>query len=97
MYVVVLVGWVGALATLQLLDVVSVAEVDAEKRFDDSLVEILKLKFGDDVKAFVWLRCWSWSKLLITTLRLIFGQYFVDDFWLELRGWSFVEILWQNF
>ena len=54
---VVLVGWVGALATLQLLDVVSVAEVDAEKRFDDSLVEILKLKFGDDVKAFVWLRC----------------------------------------
>ena len=57
MYVVVLVGWVGALATLQLLDVVSVAEVDAEKRFDDSLVEILKLKFGDDVKAFVWLRC----------------------------------------
>ena len=40
-----------------LADVVTVADVDAEKRVDDSLVEILKLKFGEDVKALVWPRC----------------------------------------
>ena len=31
---------------LKLLGVVSFADVDAEKRVDDSLVEILKLSFG---------------------------------------------------
>ena len=30
----------------KLIDVVSVADVDAEERVDDSLVEILKLSFG---------------------------------------------------
>ena len=37
-------------ANSKLLDVVSVADVDAEKRVDDSLVEILKLRFGYKVK-----------------------------------------------
>ena len=32
----------------KLFDVVSVADVDAEERDDDSLVEILKLRFGRD-------------------------------------------------
>ena len=32
----------------KLLDVVSIADVDAEERVDDSLVEILKLKFGQE-------------------------------------------------
>ena len=36
-------------AFLKLLDVVSVADVDAEERVDDSLVEILKLKLGRDI------------------------------------------------
>ena len=35
-------------ANSKLLDVVSVAEVDAEERVDDSLDEILKLRFGRD-------------------------------------------------
>ena len=37
----------------KLFDVVSVADVDAEKCVDDNLVEILRLKFGEDVKALV--------------------------------------------
>ena len=35
-------------ANLKLLDVVSIADVDAEERVDDSLVEILKVKFGQE-------------------------------------------------
>ena len=35
-------------ANSKLLDVVSIADVDAEERVDDSLVEILKLKFGQE-------------------------------------------------
>ena len=33
-------------ANSKLLDVISVADVDAEERVDDNLVEILKLDFG---------------------------------------------------
>ena len=42
--------------------------VDAQERVDDSLVENLKLKFGQDIKAEVWSR--FWSKFLVETLRL---------------------------
>ena len=35
-------------ANSKLLDVVSIADVDAEERVDDSLVEILKVKFGQE-------------------------------------------------
>ena len=35
-------------ANSKLLDVVSIADVDAEECVDDSLVEILKLKFGQE-------------------------------------------------
>ena len=35
-------------ANSKLLDVVSVADVDVEKRVDDSFVEIWKLRFGRD-------------------------------------------------
>ena len=37
-------------ASSKLLDVVSVADVDAEERVDDNLVEILKLRFGRDLE-----------------------------------------------
>ena len=37
-------------ANLKLVDVVAVADFDAEKRVDDSLVQIWKLKFGQKVK-----------------------------------------------
>ena len=36
-------------ADSKLLDVVNVADVDAEECVDDSLVEILKLRFGTDL------------------------------------------------
>ena len=41
-------------ANSKLLDVVNVADVEAEERVDDSLVEILKLRFGRDFEAEVW-------------------------------------------
>ena len=41
-------------ANSKLLDVASVADVDAEERVDDSLVVILNLNFADNVKADVW-------------------------------------------
>ena len=41
-------------ANSKLLDVVSVADVDAMKRDDNSMVKILKLRFGRDFEAEVW-------------------------------------------
>ena len=41
-------------ANSKLLDVVSVADVDAMERDDDSLVKILKLRFGRNFEAEVW-------------------------------------------
>ena len=38
-------------ANSKLLDVVRVADVDAEEHVDNSLLEILKLKFGRDIVA----------------------------------------------
>ena len=38
-------------ANSKFLEVVSVADLDAEEGVDDSLVEILKLIFGQDFKA----------------------------------------------
>ena len=38
----------------KLLGVVSVTDVDAEERVDDSLVKILKLRFGEDFEAEFW-------------------------------------------
>ena len=41
-------------ANSKLLDVVSVADVDAEEHVDNSLLEILKLMFGRDIVAKYW-------------------------------------------
>ena len=40
-------------ANSKVVDVVTFADVDAEKCVDDSLVQIWKLKFGHKVKFFV--------------------------------------------
>ena len=40
----------------KLFGVVTVADVDAEKRVDEILIEIWKLKFGQNFGADVWLR-----------------------------------------
>ena len=43
----------------KILDVVSVADVDAEERVDNSLVEILKLRFGRAFLSCFWSQYWS--------------------------------------
>ena len=43
-------------ANSKLLNVVSFADVVAEESVDDSLVEILKLRFGRDFKPEIWSR-----------------------------------------
>ena len=50
-----------------LLDAVSVADVDAEKRVDDILFEILKQKFGEDFEPEFLSRCCDMS------LKYLFG------------------------
>ena len=37
-------------ANSKLLDVISVADIDAQERVDDSLVGFLKLKFGEELR-----------------------------------------------
>ena len=43
-------------AKSKLLDIVSVADKDAQVRVDDNLVDILKLKFAQDLEAEIWSR-----------------------------------------
>ena len=43
-------------ANSKLVEVVTVDDVDAEKRVDNILVQILKLKFGQYFAAVIWLR-----------------------------------------
>ena len=82
------------------VEVVTVVDVDDEKRVDNSLVQIWKVKFGHKVKFLfrlwgqgfkVWLRFWSWSSGKI--LKLKFGHYFAADAWLWLWSSFLVEIL----
>ena len=41
-------------ANSKLFDVVSIGEVDAEERVDESLVKILKLRFGKNLEPEFW-------------------------------------------
>ena len=38
-------------ANSELLDILSIADVDAEERLDDKFVEILKMRFGRDFES----------------------------------------------
>ena len=84
----------------KLVEVVTVVEVDDEKRVDNSLVQILKVNFGHNVKFLFGLwgqgfkvcsRFWSWCSGKI--LKLKFGHYFAADAWLWLWSSFLVEIL----
>ena len=84
---------------LKLVEVVTVAHVDDEKRVD-SLVQIWKVKFGHKVKFLfrlwgqgfkVWSRFWGWFSGKI--LKLKFGHYFAADAWLWLWSSILLEIL----
>ena len=72
-------------ANSKLVEAVTVADVDDEKHFDDSFMQIWKLKFGhkakfcSDFEHKVSSRVWSWSKSDI--LKLKFGQYFAAEAW----------------
>ena len=84
----------------KLVKVVTFADVDDEKRVDNSLVQIWKVKFGHKVNFLfrlwaqgfkVWSRFWSWCSSKI--LKLKFGHYFAADAWLWLWSSILVEIL----
>ena len=63
----------------KLVEVVTVNDVDAEKRADDSLMQIWKLKFGQRVDFFRLLQG------LVETLKLNFRlKYNVAGVWLRL-------------
>ena len=83
----------------------SLADVDAEKCVDNSLVQIWKLKFGhkinflsktlntrfgQDFEVDAQARFWSWS--LVSILLLILGWGYEDYSW--SRFWSYV---WSRF
>ena len=81
-------------ANSKLFDIVSVADVDAKERVDDSLVQVWKPKFGHKAK-FLFI---FWAQGLFKILKLKFKQdfegevrsIFAADVWLKLWGyvWS---------
>ena len=76
----------------KLVEIVSVADVDDDKRFDDSFMQIWKLKFGHKANfLFRLVKFLSWSSGKI--LKLKFGQHFAAYVWLELWSWILVKIL----
>ena len=84
----------------KLVEVVTVVEVDDEKRVDNSLVQIWKVNFGHKVKFLFGLwgqdfkvcsGFWSWCSGKI--LKLNFGHYFAANTWLWLWSSFLVEIL----
>ena len=87
-------------ANSKLIEIVTVADLDDEKRVNYSLMQILKfeaevwllkLNFCSDWEHKVWSRFRIWSSGEI--LKLKFGQYFAADVWLKLWSWILVMIL----
>ena len=67
-----------------------VADGDPEEPVDNSLVEILMMRFGRDFKPEFWSLYWSWK--LVKPLRLKFGQDFMAKDWSTFPARSLVEI-----
>ena len=72
----------------KLVEVVTVADVDAEKRVDDSLVQIWKLRCGHKAKLLFRL----WVQGLVNILRLKFRRDLVSILLLILEL-GFVKVL----
>ena len=70
-------------ADSKIVEVVTVADVDAEERVDDSLVKILKLRFGRDFEVEVW---WRIFKLNFGQVKLKLGRDFGTDVWLSFEA-----------
>ena len=62
-------------ANSKLVEVVIVADVDAEDRAGNSLLKILELRFGHKSK-FLFI---FWAQSLVKILKLKFKQDFVDE------------------
>ena len=75
----------------KLIEVVTVADVDDEKRFDASFMQIWKVKFGhkakfcSDFEHKVWPRVWSWSS----------SETFETEVWSVFCCWGLVR-LWSE-
>jgi len=67
----------------KLVEVVTVANVDDEKRVDNSLVQIWKVKFGHKVISFVQTLSRRFQGL-VNILKLKFARSFAADAWLWL-------------
>ena len=80
------------------VEFLTVADVDAEKRIDNSLVKIWKLKFGHKVKLLfiLWaqglVKIFSWVEVQ-AKFKLKFDQYFGANAWWRLWSLILVEIL----
>ena len=78
-------------ANSKLVEFVTVADVDDEKRFDDSFMQFWKLKFGhkakfcSDFEHKVWPRVWSWSS----------SETFETEVWSVFCCWGLVR-LWSD-
>ena len=71
----------------KLLDAVSVADVDAEKRVDDLSFEILRWKFGEDFEPEFLSRCCDMSLKYLLGLGDILPQgHFEDKIWKLVLG-----------
>ena len=66
----------------------SLADVDAEKCVDNSLVQIWKLKFGPKIIFFSRL----WAQGLVKILKLKVRQDFEAGVWLVFYRWCFVQV-----
>ena len=64
----------------KLVEVVTVAHVDDEKRVDNSLVQIWKVKFGQKVK-FLFRFLSTRFQGLVKILKLVFRQDFEAEVW----------------
>ena len=78
-------------ANSKLVEFVTAADVDDEKRFDDSFMQFWKLKFGhkakfcSDFEHKVWPRVWSWSS----------SETFETEVWSVFCCWGLVR-LWSG-
>ena len=80
-------------ANSKLVDVVTVADFDAKKGVDDSLVQIRKLEFRQKINFLFRLWAQDFEGSSGTILKLKFSQYFAADPWLRLWRLFLVEIL----
>ena len=67
--------------------------IDILSPVDDSLVQILKLRFAKNFEPCFWSRYWSWS--FVKILMYIFGQDFEAEVWSRFWSWILTN-LWHD-